>query len=282
VLSTYGRIDLTPVPESNPEPLRAKRTEIRTAYAAAVQRHGQENVEANRRQGERSRWSDELVDVDIEIADLEKQLGDKRRRKTQVQNFLVEFPAIEIKPAPVEPDTAQLDAQIEEATRNQERARQLEENKTKAAKRDREESELGTAVLRIKAIKAEKIAKLKEVGEKCGISELEFDEHGNFTYQGCQAGMLSTSQLMKLSSQLSALYPEGLGVELIDRAESLGKSIFGFIDEAKEKKRTILATIVGNAPARVPEHVGVFVVEKGKVKKAKVEYQPSLDDVPTP
>ena len=92
-----------------------------------------------------------------------------------------------------------------------------------------------------------------------------FDETGDFTYDGTQAGMLSTSQLMQLSSELSALYPEGLGVELLDGAESLGKSVFEFVNRAKAENKTILATIVGERPAKVPENIGVFVVEEGKV-----------------
>jgi hypothetical protein len=70
---------------------------------------------------------------------------------------------------------------------------------------------------------------------------------------------------MRLSSLLSARYPAGLGVELIDRAESLGKSIFEFVSRAVSEQKTILATVVGERPANAPEQVGVFVVEKGKV-----------------
>jgi len=71
---------------------------------------------------------------------------------------------------------------------------------------------------------------------------------------------------MKLSSELSALYPSGFGIELLDRGESLGKSIFEFVKRAEREEKTILATIVGEKPAEQPEHVWVFVVEKGKVK----------------
>jgi hypothetical protein len=78
--------------------------------------------------------------------------------------------------------------------------------------------------------------------------------------------MLSTSQILKLSHELSALYPEGFGLDLIDRGESLGKSIFDFIEKAKREDKTILATIVGERPAQTPPEVGVFVVENGKVK----------------
>lgn len=77
--------------------------------------------------------------------------------------------------------------------------------------------------------------------------------------------MLSTSQLMRLSSILSGHYPDGFGLDLIDRGESLGKSIFSFIERAKAEEKTILATVVGEKPAAIPEHVGVFVVEQGKL-----------------
>jgi len=65
---------------------------------------------------------------------------------------------------------------------------------------------------------------------------------------------------------LSALYPKGFGLELLDRGESLGKSIFQFVDRAKQENKTILATVVGERPAEVPAEVGVFVVEQGAVK----------------
>jgi hypothetical protein len=61
------------------------------------------------------------------------------------------------------------------------------------------------------------------------------------------------------------LYPPGLGISLIDRGESLGKSIFGLIHRARTEDKTILTTVVGERPAVVPEHVGVFVVEGGKI-----------------
>jgi hypothetical protein len=77
--------------------------------------------------------------------------------------------------------------------------------------------------------------------------------------------MISDSQIMRLSSDLSALYPEGFSLDLIDRAESLGKSIFEFVDRAKAENKSILATIVGEKPAKVPADVGVFVVEEGKL-----------------
>ena len=108
---------------------------------------------------------------------------------------------------------------------------------------------------------------MRSISQSTGIDGLEFDEEGNFVYEGTQAGMLSTSQLMRLSAELSVKYPEGFGLELIDRGESLGKSIFEFVNRAERDERTILATIVGDKPADVPDNIGVFVVEDGKVKK---------------
>lgn len=71
---------------------------------------------------------------------------------------------------------------------------------------------------------------------------------------------------MRLSSALSSLYPAGFGLELIDRGESLGKSIYGFIEKVKREESAILATIVGEKPAQVPDEIGVWIIEEGKIK----------------
>jgi hypothetical protein len=52
--------------------------------------------------------------------------------------------------------------------------------------------------------------------------------------------------------------------EIVDMG--VGKSIFGFVERAQKDKRTILATIVGDKPAKVPPEIGVWVVESGEVK----------------
>ena len=51
---------------------------------------------------------------------------------------------------------------------------------------------------------------------------------------------------MRLSQLLSRLYPDGFGLDLIDRAESLGKSIFEFVKKATDENKTILAAIVAD------------------------------------
>jgi len=113
-----------------------------------------------------------------------------------------------------------------------------------------------------KALQKQRIGKLSEINGK--IDGLEATENGLF-FESTSFDMLSTSQIMNLSSQLSGLYPEGFGLELIDRGESLGKSIFEFVKRAESEQKTIIAAIVGERPASVPENIGVFVVENGKI-----------------
>lgn len=111
-------------------------------------------------------------------------------------------------------------------------------------------------------LQKQRIGKLSEINGK--IAGLEANENGLF-FENTSFDMLSTSQIMNLSSQLSGLYPEGFGLELIDRGESLGKSIFEFVKRAESEQKTILAAIVGERPANVPENIGVFVVENGNI-----------------
>jgi len=68
-----------------------------------------------------------------------------------------------------------------------------------------------------------------------------------------------------LSQLLSAKYPEGFGLSMIDRGESLGKSVLTLWEEAREREATVLVTVVGDKPATIPDEVGAYVVENGKV-----------------
>jgi hypothetical protein len=195
------------------------------------------------------------------------------------QKWLTDHPPIPEAPPPPAPDlsvleqgltlrcnTEALDASISQAAAQGVRFEQYQKNLARQAEREQDEAQIKALDAQVRELRAKRIAKLKECSDNSGIPGLAFDEAGNFSYEGCQAGMLATSQLMRLSSQLSSLYPEGFGLDLIDRAESLGKSIFTFVDRAKRENKTILAAVVGEKPAEVPEEVGVFVVEQGVVK----------------
>lgn len=164
------------------------------------------------------------------------------------------------------PATAEIDKLLSEAQAQKVRFDQYQKNLARADARSTDELALNMAEGELRELRTKRIARLKSISETCGIPGLAFEDGGNFTFEGTQAGMLSTSQLMKLSAMLSSLYPEGLGIDLIDRAESLGKSVFEFVERAKKENKTILAAIVGERPAQVPPEVGVFVIENGSVK----------------
>jgi len=101
------------------------------------------------------------------------------------------------------------------------------------------------------------------------IKEFSFDEDGSIRYQDTAMDMLSTSQMMELSSACAGLYPSEIGLELIDKAESLGSSIYEYIGKAIEKNRTVLATIVSDEPAKnIPKDVGVFVIKNGAISES--------------
>jgi len=165
------------------------------------------------------------------------------------------------------PDTAAIDKHLSDASAQNVRAEQYQKNLERDKQRKAKQADLEAKEGTIRDKRKEKIARLTSINESCKIAGLKFGEDGSFEYEGTQAGMLSTSQIMKLSSELSALYPDGFGLELLDRGESLGKSIFLFVERANSEKKTILATVVGEKPANTPEDVGVFVVENGEIKK---------------
>lgn len=288
----YGDIDLTPVKQVDATALKAELGEIRAKYNQAVakaQAHAskvkgehEDAVDAIDKANDQVRKYSANVQIVIdrrkrradEIVELEKKIATLRLNVTDDDTWLSCNPSKfesarpaypEIPAMPGAPDTSELEAKISAASADNVRFEQYTRNLARAKARKADEEQLKAIEAREREIKAEKLAKLSSVGETCGIPDLSFDESGNFVYQGTAAGMLSTSQVMHLSSALSALYPEGLGIELLDRGESLGKSIFDLIDRAKAEEKTILAAVVGERPAKTPAGAGVFVVENGEV-----------------
>lgn len=174
------------------------------------------------------------------------------------------LPALEPLPQPVF-DTADLDQKIADAGAQAAAYARYQdylahrERKREAAKIEAETTE------RVRELRKRRLAKLSQFCEGSPVAGLRFTEEGRLLYEDTDMAMLSTSQIMRLSSSLAKLYPEGLGVELLDRGESLGRSIYGLIKEAKERRVSILAAVVGEKPAVIEEDADVFVVEKGKV-----------------
>lgn len=301
-IKMYGDIDLTPVEKPNVTALREKLSSVKIKHAGEVKRWraelaeiqakhqaelqdvARQNEEITKSNRNRSQMVSGIESALAEIVDLEKRIEELRGRVASWQAALEETPerglivtpdapdtsALEAKIA-TQPDTAELEAQISNAAAQEVRYENHQKALARAKARTEDELKLVALEKRQREIKAAKTAKLKGIGESSGVPGLAFDEEGEFSYQGTAAGMLSTSQLMELSTLLSGLYPPGFGIDLLDRAESLGTSIFKYVDRAKAEGKTILATIVGEAPAEVPENIGVYVVEAGKVSEVKGE-----------
>lgn len=297
-LRGYGDIDLTVVAEPPVvHVLRAQKDDLIQDHerklnvlrgeVAARRRAYQEEVNnttlANKEAVERSHHIREaqkrLAEYTASVLEHERCLVSARDGVASYAKWLQEHPLIPEQPAPAALDlfvlegglsvrcnTDAIDLAISQAEAQAVRYAHYQGNLKRQQARAADEAAIKHLEAATRELRTKRIARLKTVSRESGIPGLEFDEAGNFSYEGTQAGMLSTSQLMKLSSQLSALYPEGFGLDLIDRAESLGKSIFAFVDRAKAENKTILAAVVGERPAEIPEEIGVFVVENGVVK----------------
>ncbi len=269
----YGEIDLMEVKSIDVGPLKAKITDVRTKYQEEMLEVERQNSSIRRFNQDVEKAIDKAADIgrdilryETEIKELQAKIESLRANREQITKYVTENPHKKELPIPVQPDTSALEAQMSEAAANQVRYDQYKKNLTRAEDKVADEKRVTELESKQRELKKEKIAKLAKIQETSGIKTLSFDETGNFVYEKTSAGMLSGSQIMKLSEELSNLYPKDLGISLIDRGESLGKSVFLLIDRAKEEEKTILATVVGEKPAQIPEEVGVFIVEEGEIK----------------
>ncbi len=263
----YGDIDLAPVERVDVVNLRSELNSIQVKRREEVTAIQATNDQIAKNNSAVTKKLQDLKDCMVAIDDAEKTLKSLRERADGYRALLTTNKMQPSKNMPPPPDTSDLEKQIDDGIAANVRCEQYQKNMERDQQRKADQHSLSTIEQSLKNMREERSKKILEVNQNCPIKGLEFKEDGTFTYQGTSAGMLSGSQVMKLSSELSALYPEGLGLDLIDRAESLGKSIFTFIERAQKEKKTILATIVGEKPTKVPENVGVFVVDGGKIKQ---------------
>ena len=232
-VKAYGVIDTTEVELLDVRSVKEELAEIRFGYQAAKDRHeaeteiirdshlGAVRAADAHNSGAAARRS-AIHTRKEEIARLEEEIE-------QHKQWLVDYPEIEpmdvpLSPTypdpPVAPDTAELEARISQGGANKVLYEAYQERLKKAAEKAADEKLLADLETKIRDIKKQKIAKLKEI-DTGGIQGLSFDEDGNSIYEGTQASMLSTSQIMRLSGELSSLYPQGFGLELIDRANAV-------------------------------------------------------------
>lgn len=251
-IKAYGEVSTEVVEPVDLDVLKSSKTK---ALASFEQEHSEAytfNEQSRRVNDERTRGVGKIEDLKKEIAVIEEWLKNN--------------PEAETKEMPCQPDTSELDQKINDGVEQNVRYEQYLKDKGKSSLKAAAQDSLTDADEKIRDLRKDKASLLSGINDKCTIEGLSFDDTGNFEYEGTTAGMLSTSQLMRLSSELGKLYPEGFGLELIDRGESIGKDIFLFVEKAKAESKTILATIVGERPSDIPGDIGVFVVEDGKIK----------------
>jgi hypothetical protein len=261
VIKAQGDVRLVPLPAEPeaPEALQIRLDHLLAQYedeVGTVQIHNMAAVAHNAIYTQRT---DRMQELNVKLMEL-------NLAKAQLEGWLNDNPLQDLTKMPEEPEEAEaLRAQVSNANLERERYENAKRENERAQLKVNNEKELKVLEERQRQIKTEKGKLLKNYAKTCGIEGLSFDDNGQVVFEGTTAGMLSTSQLMRLSSALAALYPSGFDLDLIDRAESLGQSIYEFIDRAKQKDLTILATVVGEAPSQSPAEVGVFVVKQGKI-----------------
>ena len=247
-IKAYGDISTEEIKQVNIETLETEKQKILETHKE-VYTSNEKKIHIN---DERKRGLNKIEELEKEIKTINAWFKNHPEEKTEE--------------VPLFPDTVEIDNKILTGREQNVKYEQYLKDKKTISLKAEAQDDLTEKDEKIRDLRSDKAALLAGINDKCTIKGLKFDEAGNFEYENTTAGMLSTSQLMRLSSELGKLYPEGFGLELIDRGESIGKDIFLFVKKAQEENKTILATIVGEKPADIPEEIGVFVVDNGQVK----------------
>lgn len=214
----------------------------------------------------------DIESYEAKILELQKSIQESKGFISDSQKWLEENPPIELEPTPLPeepqaPDTSELDEKISDAKANKVLYDQYQENLKKQEAKNAKAKTLKEKEMKIAELRKEKTTLLASFSEETGIDGISFNEDGKLTYENTSFDMISTSQQMELSQKMAATMSNDLGIELIDRGESLGDSIYKYIDRAKNENIAIMAAIVGEAPAEKPEDADVWVVEDGSAEK---------------
>lgn len=262
-ISMYGEADLVPIEKPDIEKLNSEKSDI-DKKNKVIETHNETVKKGCRIIVEKNDIcidnNDHIEGLKEQIERLENEVITFNNDMNEIETWLVDNPEKELI------TTEKIDEDIRHSEADLIRYATYQDELKKIEKKTADEDSLKEKTAAQKELKKKKVEKLKSISDSCGIPGLTFDESGDFVFDGTDHDMLSTSQEMTLSKHLESLYPEGIGIQLIDRGESLGESIFKYIDDARANEKTILATIVGTKPANVPEDIGVFVVTEGKIK----------------
>ena len=256
----FGEINVVPVEKPDVEELRRQKDEILNENRETKEKYGTERAEIDE-------YNRSVVERDNQRESAISELEELNKKIEAINIWLDKNPELQSKDIPKEPvlkGTTELDEKISNAKADELKYELYQQALKKQADKEAQQELLNKDEESLKAKRKEKIDKLIDISDKSGIDGLEFKE-GGFMYRDVDDGMLSTSDLLELSTKLAGLYSDGLKLELVDRGESLGKSIQDLANNAQENERTILVTVVGDAPAEIPSNIGVFVVENGKV-----------------
>lgn len=257
-IKAIGDVDVTPVTEPDVDSLKLELEDVKK-----FNKESKRIFDFDFDQAENFNKKSKKRELDIETA---------KDKLKEINQWLIDNPTIEKEIFPLESSydtksTEELEEKISNAKADEILYQNYQNNLLKHTEKDEKEITLKDNTEKLTYLRNQKIKKLKEISESSGIEGLTFDEFGNFSYKGGKAGLISTSQMMELSTQLSSRYPEGFGINLIDRGESIGKkNISKYVQNAKNKGLTTLMTWVGDAEAKSDDDIGVFVVENGEFK----------------
>jgi hypothetical protein len=181
----------------------------------------------------------------------------------ELQNQIIVVPVLEPIAEPVL-DTTDIDSMIAAAGQQQANHLAYVAYKTWQTDKNNAQANLRQAVTQLEEKREAKRKKLAELADTCPIKGMTFDTDGNPVFEGTTMDMLSDSQAQRLSSAIAALYPEGIGLEIVDGGERFGKRIVEYVDYALANKRNVLMSVVGDTLAVDNDGIGVFVIEGNK------------------
>ena len=259
--------DIVPVMVAKPDldALKAEKSKIDEANLLLTDAFKKAERERSERTQVRMGVSASIEDYTAKINRLKAEIKEAEGIIAEKRSFMEAYTELPEPTPPILAPTTEIEEKISNA-----KADELLYDKWKLdvqrlkAKTDKEK-ELKDGEELARNTRAAKIAKLESFSDKTGIEGLKFVE-GGYTYQGTAFDMLSTSARMDLSDKLSALFPSDFDIDLIDRAESLGrKNLINLGEIAAKGKRTIIATVVSDELSIDDANIGVFKIEDGTI-----------------
>lgn len=268
-IKLYGDIDTTLVEKPEVDELKKQQTKLIENRKKEENGVDKQNKIIDLKNVQIDIHTDRLKEINLEVESINRALQKLDHESSIIEKYLSDKTKLDLLPYPTETAAAikEIEEKITNARISEVLYKQYLVNVKKDEQRKNDKQDLTNNLAADRKLQNEKIERLATLSKKTGIKKLEFDSEAHAIYENTSIDLLSGSQLKKLSSALARLYPNDLGLELLDAAECLGDSIYEYIGEAKNNSRTILATIVGNAPSKIPEQIGVWVVSEGNVEK---------------